>query len=97
MAKLILNSTVEVKISAFNKNISVYENNVTSTAYFQIDDSMGGDLEQLIGQTITSIVIKDSQENTIYTLNNANASISNLNVTLNGDVLSTDMNLTFNT
>lgn len=94
MAKLILNSTVEVEISAFNKSVSVYDNQVTSTAYVRVENS-AGDLETLLGTTITALVIKNSKNEVIYNLENITANISSLNITLSGDTIGTDLNLTF--
>lgn len=96
MATIILNET-SFALNTFNRNTNFSNDSINSYAYFSINyDNSAEALYELGESTITSIVIKNSMNETIYELNNINAKINSIDENLNGEEIYVNVNIQFN-
>lgn len=94
MATIILNET-PFTVFGFNRNTTFNDDSITSYAYFNIAYNNSADLFTLAENPITSLVIKNSNNEAIYTLSNINAVISNIDEILSNEDMVVNVNLQF--
>lgn len=97
MATIIINDST-FQLTGFNRSTAFTDDTISSYAYLSItyDNNASAAIHQIAEGAITSIVIKNSNNETIYTLSDINAKISNIDEILNGDVITVSVNLQFN-
>lgn len=93
MTVITLNNT-EFEVESYSKNTYFTGESIMSNANCTVRVTNVSALNDLIEEPITSIQIEYENE-VIYTLDNINARIDNVNEYLSGDHISTIINMTF--
>lgn len=97
MAKIIFNNE-EFQFGGYNRNIYFSNDTITSTGYVNMitGTNVANRLQELMNDPITSIVIKKDDDTVIYSLDNLQAQITNIDENFNGnDQVVTNLGLKF--
>lgn len=94
MAKIRLNDSKEFDIETFSQTNYYHDGEITRSANFNITDQDISELEALASTSITliEIIVKN---NTIYTLDNVNGRLDNINEFLENDHMSKTVTIEF--
>lgn len=97
MAKIIFNNE-EFQFGGYNRNIYFSNDTITSTGYVNMitGENVANRLQELMNDPITSIAIKKDDDTIIYSLDNLQAQITNIDESFNGnDQVVTNLGLKF--
>lgn len=95
MATIVLNDT-SFNLNSFGHNTVFGNETITSYAYFNMEYGNNYDtLYALAENPITSLSIKNSSDEVIYSLSDINALITNIDASLTGEFMTINVNLQF--
>ena len=82
-------------LHGFTRTTSFDENRMVSYANCNMNYSLSTNLQELAEDPLTSITIKNNENETIYSLENIDAHIRTIEETLNGEYMSVNLNIHF--
>lgn len=93
--KQILLNNLQFNLISFNRNTNLNNENISSNAYFTLVGN-AGNVHSLWQTPITSLIIKNSDDEVIYDAGEIDAYLNSIDEVLNEETMNINVNILFN-